>query len=296
MLTKVSVVPPPGAYWPTLEIPVSREDGSGVFAEKVDGLEPVKAEITTNSYNELDGDFFIGSRVPKRNIVLHLIMGDRAHTVSQIRQNLYGYFSPKMFIVLQLDFDDRDSVRIEGYVEDFSGDRFSQDPDAAVSIICPKPNFKDITERTVNGNSQVGTDPPAEDALNDGDRMVGFELWISNNSLVDFEGDIKIQRLIESSPGVYFSTQELRLNGVSLPSGLLHYVKVNTKKGEKSAKILVSDDTLVENLLGKMADDSTWPELWAAMNKFRVVTTGTTGWSGEHLTWSLTYFYEYGGV
>ena len=117
MLTNVAVVPPPGAFWSELDIPVLSDNSGGVFIEKVDGLEPVSAEITTNGYNEQDGEFFVGSRVPKRNVVLHLIMGNRDLTVSQVRRNLYGYFMPKMSVTLRLDFSDRDSVLIDGYVE-----------------------------------------------------------------------------------------------------------------------------------------------------------------------------------
>ena len=119
MLTMVSVVPPPGAFWSILQIPVLAPDSGGVFIEKVDGLEPVTAEITTNGYNELDGEFFVNSRVPKRNIVLHTILENRDISVAEGRRQLYGYFMPQMNVVLQFDFDDRDSVQIEGYVESF---------------------------------------------------------------------------------------------------------------------------------------------------------------------------------
>lgn len=299
MLTSVSVVPPPGAFWSSLDIPVLAPDPSnGVFVEKVDGLEPVNAEVTTNGYNLEDGEFYVGSRVPKRNIVLHLIMERNSNylSVAEVRRNLYGYFMPKMNVLLQLNFDDRDPVQIAGWVESFENDRWTNDPNVAVSIICPKPNFKAIDQQSVDGESVVGTDPWPYEALNDGDRMVGFELWITNDSAVDFDGDIKIQRLIEgSTPGEWFSTQEMYLDGVSLPSGLLRYVYVNTKQGEKVIQLKQGDD-VISSLMGKMTDGSSWPVLWNAMNRFRVITTDTTGWAGEHLNFSLKYFYEYGGV
>lgn len=299
MLAKVTVVPPPGAFWSPLEIPVLSLDGSGVFIDKVDGLEPVAAEIVTTAYNELDGDFYVGSRAPKRNIVLHAILGGPTISVSQVRQNLYGYFMPKMNVVLQFDFSDRDPVQIAGYVESFTGDRFSNDPNADISIICPKPNFKAVAPTIVNGISEVGTNPPLTDVLNTGDRMVGMQLRIVNNSGMDFQGDIKLDRKIESSPGVYFSTVQMYLEGVLLEDSASggHYMWVDTNLGQKVVDVRNgADDSRVRNLLGGMHDDSAWPILWAAMNKFRVVTTGTTGWGTNHLNWTLTFTYEYGGV
>lgn len=305
MLTTVSVVPPEGAFWPVLSIPVLAPDSSGVFIQNVKGLEPVTADITTNTYNELDGDFYVGSRVGERNIVLSLVMEPgRDSSVSDIRKNLYGYFTPQMNIVLQFDFTDRDPVKIEGYVESFEGDRFSQEPNADVSIICPKPNFQAIEPIQIYGQSYYGTDPPLTDVLNPGDRMVGFELHIANNTGdTDFDGTIHIERMIEGSiPGEYFSTQILYLDNfdgnISLPSDYLYYLYVNTKQGEKVAEIRNPDvnDEVVANLLQNMTDESGWPVLWSAMHKFRVVTTDTTGWTGKHLTWTLTFTPEWGGV
>lgn len=306
MLTAVSVVPPVGAFWPTLTIPIQQPNSDGVFGEKVDGLEPVTADISTNAYNELDGDFYVGSRTPKRNLVLHLIMEPgRDSTVSDIRRNLYGYFMPKMNITLQLDFNDRDSVLIDGYVESFEGDRWSQDPDAAISIICPKPNFRATEPTTVTGYSIYGDDPTVHDVLNTGDRMVGFEMGISNPSEdTTFNGSIHIERMIEgSTPGEYFSIQKLYLDNIDgsiyLPQGIFNSVYVNTKVGEKTAEIRgpssEGSETLT-NLLANMTEDSGWPVLWSAMHKVRVLTTDTTDWAGNALLWWLKFTPEWGAV
>lgn len=301
MLTQVSVVPPAGAYWSQLNIPVQSRDGSGIFIETVEGLEPVQAEISTNAYNELDGEFYIGSRVGKRNVVLHAILeATPTQSVSELRRKLYGYFMPKLPVTLEFIFTDHDPVRIDGYAEDYQGDRFTDDPTAQVSIICPMPNFYKTEKLTVTGNSEVGTDPPYTDVLNDGDQSVGMTLRINNDSGVDFTGDIHIERAIESSPGVIYSFHKLWLLDVSLPSALLNYVWVNSKQGQKVVEVRGPDindnDVRQQNLLGSRSDDSVWPQFYPATNKFRVVTTGTTGWSGNHLNWTLEIDDEFGGL
>lgn len=312
MLTAVSVVPPVGAFWPALTIPVQQPNADpGVFAEKIDGLEPVAAEISTNSYNQLDGDFYVGSRVPKRNIVLHLVMETgRDNSVSDIRRNLYGYFMPKMNITLQFDFTDRASVQIDGYVESWDSDRWSNDPDAAISIVCPKPNFRATSPTTVTGYSIYGDDPTVHDVLNIGDRMVGFEMGISNpiTNDTDFSGSIHIERMIEgSTPGEYFSIQKLYLDNtignIYLPQGIFRTVYVNTKQGEKTAEIRQdfedgAGEVMTDNLLGNMTEDSGWPVLWSAMHKVRVITTDTDGWADAAyaLQWWLKFTPEWGAI
>lgn len=300
MLTQVTVVPPAGAFWSPVTFPVLAPDSGGIFLEKVDGLEPVQADIVTNSYQELDGEFFVNSRVGKRNIVLHAILEPgRDQTVSDLRRKLYGYFMPKLPVTLQFDFTDRGSVLISGYAEDYQGDRFSQDPDAQVSIICPMPNFLAIDPVIVTGESEVGTDPPLTDVLNDGDQSVGMQLRIVNNMAIDFEGDIMIDRLIESSPGVYYSTQQLYLTDVIVnTSDMAYYLWVESNPGKKKIQLLDggNNDAMITNYLGKMTDDSAWPMFYPAVNKFRVVTTGTTGWAGNYLDWTLTVVPQFGGL
>lgn len=298
MLTLVTVVPPPGAYWTSFEMPVLAPDSAGIFVEKVDGLEPVAANISTNAYNELDGEFYVGANVGKRNIVLHLILEPgRDQTVSALRRKLYGYFMPKLPVTLQFDFTDQDPVIISGYAEDFQGDRWSNDPDAQISILCPMPNFTLATSSIFTGQSEVGTDPPLTDVLNDGDESIGAQLRIVNDSGMDFVGDIHIERFIESSPGVYYSTQLLWVENVTVPdSATGKYMWVDTRQGLKKIQIRNPDDSLDTNLMGKRTEDSSWPQFYPATNKFRVVTTGTTGWGTNHLNWILTLDKQFGAL
>lgn len=299
MLTMVTVVPPAGAYWPALQIPVQMSDGSGRFISKIDGLEPVQATISTTAYNSLDGEFYVGSQVPKRNIVLTVqteLSG--AESIAQVRRDLYRYFMPQNSMLLQFDSDDRDPVQAYGYVESFSGDRFSQDPEITISILCPNPNFLAATPIIVNGQSKVGTDPAPESIINPGDRNVGVTISLINNQDVAFEGDIKIHRMVESSPGVYFSEQELYLNDVSINAYMYDesHMWVDTRVGSKKVEIQNQQNERTKNLLGSMREDSVWPVFYPAPNLFRVVTTDTEGWSGHYLDWQLTFVPAFGGI
>src|SRR5207237_9846021 len=142
------------------------------------------------------------------NIVLHMVLeSGRDQSVSDLRRKLYGYFMPKLPVTLQFDFTDRDSVNISGYAEDYQGDRFSQDPNAQVSIICPMPNFQAIAPVVVSGVSSYAAEPPWYNVLNAGDQAIGMQLRIVNDSAdeLDFNGSLIIERTIESPPGEFYN-------------------------------------------------------------------------------------------
>jgi hypothetical protein len=292
VLKTVSVVPPPGAYWPPVQIPIMARDGSGIFCEGIDGLNPVAAEIDTTPYNFLDGEYDNGSRVGKRNIVLHLVMEPNpGGTLAQMRRGLYGYFMPQTPVTLQFDSDDQLSVQIDGKVESFDNDRFSNDPTVTISIVCPMPNFR-ATNQGMAG-AIAGLDPDLTDVVYSGDRIVGFTLraWMASGGGV--QSDFHVERKIESStPGVYFSTQIFKASGISIPGYNAGYVWLDTRPGSKTFEIRNEDDTTQTNLLGWMDDDSVWPVLYVADNKMRVVTSVAT----PNLNWALNFNDQYGGI
>jgi hypothetical protein len=62
-------------------------------------------------------------------------------TVASLRRVLYRYLMPEAWTKLRFFSDDMPTVDIEGYVESFDPNMFTQDPEIQVSIICPKPDF-----------------------------------------------------------------------------------------------------------------------------------------------------------
>ena len=111
----------------------------------VTGLSPVTSNIITTSVANYSGEKYITSRQQKRNIVLTIYVNE---PVEANRINLYKYIKSDDFIRIYFKNSSRD-VYIDGYVESFELDHFSQNQTAQVSIICPQPNFISKSENKV---------------------------------------------------------------------------------------------------------------------------------------------------
>lgn len=126
------------------------QDESNYQVYEIDGLNPPEAQINTSSMAGVDGSKFNSAVLQERNIVLYIkIRGD----VEANRLKLYQYFRTKEYCKLYYKNGSR-NVYIEGYVESFPVSPFSNNEVAQISILCPNPYFKDLTE-IVNDISKV---------------------------------------------------------------------------------------------------------------------------------------------
>ena len=108
----------------------------------ITGLNPPNAQINTTTIVGLDGAVFNSSKLETRNLVLTIkINGD----VETNRLLLYSYFKTKDKCTFYYSNNSRD-VSIEGYVESVECDLFSNNELAQISIICPYPYFKALTQ------------------------------------------------------------------------------------------------------------------------------------------------------
>ncbi len=198
MLTDVVVVSPPGAFWPDLVMKIYPGPTDPLIIHDIKGLEPVAADVNTHAYGGGDGEFYAGSHIGKRNIVITFGLNDYAgsDSVAAARRALYFYFMPKSFkSKLRFVFDNRSSVEIEGYTESTEGDRFVQDPEMQVSFICPKPHFWALPVRQVSGKSnEANSLVPYE-----GSAAGGFVLELLGGN-DGYYGDVFIESKVPSEP------------------------------------------------------------------------------------------------
>ena len=129
-------------------LPVAEYDGSKPYLVKdADGLDPVKANVSTTGYANQDGGFYQSAKTEMRNIVLTL--GYRpditsGKSIQTIRREMYGIFDPKALVNLRFIDSDEAPVEIDGYVESHETSIFSRDPEVQISILCPDPYFRAI--------------------------------------------------------------------------------------------------------------------------------------------------------
>ena len=109
---------------------------------------PPKATINRSKVALADGTRFNSSTVGERNPLLTIYL---RQDVARARQNLYRYITTGAYIKLYYQADGLD-VCIDGHVETAEVDPWTQTENMQVSIICPQPYWKDVTESTVNAS------------------------------------------------------------------------------------------------------------------------------------------------
>lgn len=255
---------------------------------KIEGLNPPQVTINSSVNTTTDGSSINSARLENRNIVIYTtIDGD----VETNRINLYKYFPVKKSIKLYFKNNSRD-VYIEGTVELIECDQFTNKEVAQISIICPKPYFKDI-ENLVTSFGDVSSmfEFPFSIA------KTGIEIsGITTNqrrSIIN-TGDIETGVIIKLfstgtvvNPVIYdvLKRTQLKLNFTMLASDT---IVINTNVGEKSIELI--RDGVTYNAMGYMAQDSTWFIMEAGDNVFTY--DADSGNSYLQLTFTTSILYS----
>lgn len=253
-----------------------------VHIRNITGLEPVKAEITTVPSGTSRGETFQGASTPKRNIVLTLGLSPdwSTQTMSSLRQLLYAYFMTEQWCKLRFISDEIPTTDIEGYVESFEPNMFSQDPEVQISIINPRPDFIEIDASILTGVVDDGTDEYVIEYLGTVD--AGLELRVDRSvALPAYSGPVTIT--IKNSAGVQAITVDP--------------VTINTEKSYKMSSVQGSKRVQNESLLGDGAvtnllkvKSGVWPMLEPGENLISVAAEEP----GQ--VWTLAFFNRFGGL
>lgn len=128
---------------------------NGYVIKDIEGLDPVAAQIVSASFANTDGEQFQSSRRGKRNLIVKLDLRYEyaGLSVGQLRAGLYGYFMPKMEVLLRFKDDLIGVVEIRGTVESFTAPLFAKEPEATISILCFDSDFKDPTPDLITGTT-----------------------------------------------------------------------------------------------------------------------------------------------
>jgi len=264
------------------------ESSDPLQIRNIDGLGPVKADIASTPFATGRGAFHQGDSTGVRNIVLTVGLNpDWAdQSVAALRQMLYAYFMPEKWTRLSFFSDELSQVDIDGVVESFEPNIFSQDPEIQVSILCHRPDFIDPNEKLVTGivpNSLVDG-APIQTVINyEGTAPTGFELRVK----LVHPKPIYLGRLIvvNQGPTIYetFEMDEITLD-------VAHYFMLTTIKTARRVEEIYPADNWRGNLLANMKGGSKWPELKPGENTFSV------GAEQSGLKYELRYYNRFGGL
>jgi hypothetical protein len=252
-----------------------------VVIRNVDGLGPVKSDITTTPSGVSRGETFQGSATGKRNIVLTLGLNPdwSTQTMSSLRQLLYAYLMPEQWCKIRINSDELPTTDIEGYVESFEPNMFSQDPEIQVSIINPKPDFIEIDATIFKGTVDDGSNQHVIDY--GGTISAGFEVRVDRTvDLVSYSGPVTIK--VENSSGI----QTITVNPVTVNT--IQSFKMSSVQGKKRVQAETILDGSITNLLKNKS--GVWPELQPGENLISV----SADQPGQ--TWTLAFFTRFGGM
>lgn len=233
---------------------------------KIDGLTPPRATVNSSVNTTTDGSSINSVRLESRNIVIYMVIGG---DVEANRINLYKYFPVKKTVALYFSNDSRD-IYIEGTVEVIECDLFTNKQVAQISIICPKPYFKDVGNLITSFSDVTGSfEFPFSISANG----IEFSMNTANirQSIINV-GDVETGAVIELfangtvvNPIIYDVMKQtyLKLNFTMLATDK---IVINTNVGEKSIELIRNG--VKTNALGYMDRSSTWFVLESGDNVF----------------------------
>lgn len=281
MLTKLEVL---GLRSLVPTLPLTEDGDAGndpIQVLGVNGLGPVKANITTAPFGAYDGEALSGMSVPKRNIVLTIgLHPDWAvQTIEELRQLLYNYFMPKLLVQLRFHSTNFPVVKIEGYVESMEPNIFVKSPTVEVSIICPAPDFIALEAATITGITDDGSDPTELEYI--GSVSTGMMLKVTKAVGTPGEDTIQINLGGEYAPLTFLARGNITDD---------IYWEMNTQPGNKYVRSVSQSLGTITNYLNDISYDASWPMLYPGLNRLSVITPVV----GQN--WELSYFTRFGGL
>ncbi len=239
--------------------------GNKDFALRATGFNSLTANINTTKSANADGTRKNSANLNERNIVLYLTLYP---PIELNRNKLYKFFNPKSDVRLFYKNELRD-VYIDGVVETFECETFTEKEVAQISIICNDPYFKSAKDTICEFTNiqPLFKFPFAIPAAG-----IPFSESERETTKTINHGDVESGVIIEFyaltsqilQPAFYnLTTQKYIKLLVDMEQGDL--IRINTNRGEKS--ITLTRDGITSNIINSMESGSKWFNLIAGENR-----------------------------
>jgi hypothetical protein len=272
MVYKIEIRNTQGA---TLVLPLG-DYSNGYLVKPIDGLDPVRANIVSSSFANMDGEQHQTSRREARDILMKLgLKMGAAGSVSSLRARLMKFFMPKSQVKLTFFRDDEPNVDIYAIVESFKCPQFVKEPEATLSLRCHQPDFFVPTPYVIEGTTV--SDSTEHVIEYDGSVETGIEFRLN------------IDRPI-SQFTIFQRSSEETLNRMLFAEPLIagDVLTISTVSGNKHATLTRAGSD--SSLLFGVAPDSSWINLFPGPNYIRVYTEGAA------IPYTITYTSKVGGL
>lgn len=190
----------------TLEMELAHPEKTGLCIYNVEGIGGGKANINTSESATGDGSWYNSARADARNIVVYMkLLAD----VEENRHKMYQYFPLKTQIRLLFTTDKR-SLYIDGYVESNETPIFSSEEFSTISVICPDPNFYNISApyTLFSGTVPLFEFPFFDDSVPDPDAPPAIPPFNSN-----YISNFDLVHPFNTSNEAYFTASGETING-----------------------------------------------------------------------------------
>lgn len=290
----------------SLTLELASPEKSGLAIKSIEGLGPSKSVVNITELVTSDISIFNSSRISSRDIVINLLYMDEP-SVEDNRLKTYKFFPIKEKIKLSFLTDNRE-VYCYGYVESNKPSIFSKQSGCAITIKCPDPFFYAAGDTAVEDNfigiTNLFSFPFFNDSLTKNTIEMG-EIPSYPEQILYFDGEYSTGIIIRMycsnmvvDPVIYnidtgerisINTDKITaLTGSPLSIG--DTILINTKKGEKSVKLIRGGDEI--NIIACLRSFDTWFTLKKGENKF----TYSAKQGGESLNISYEYSTAYEGI
>ena len=275
MLTKVEVRTDQGAL---LTLPL-QDVSQGLIVESIEGLDPVKANIVSSSFAQLDGEQYQSARREKRNLIINLALEPdyAVGSMQGLRNLLYQFFMTKQRVRLRFFSVGQPTVDIEGRVETFDAPKFMKDPTAKISVLCFDPDFFTPDLVILPGNT-VSTSTETTH-IYPGSVETGFVFKLMPNRDVS-EFTIYHRPADDSLRSLEFQSPTPMISGDVL--------SISTQSGNKYASLTRAG--IATSILYGISPQSNWINLFPGPNKLRVYAEGAA------VPYSIEYTTKFGGL
>lgn len=272
MLTMVTVDGPRG----TLYLPLT-DASQGYVVKDIQGLDPVKATLSSSTLATMDGAIFQNARREPRNITMTIGLESDyvSNTVADLRTNLYAYLMTKGIVTFSLYKDPGEPfAKTVAIVEDVNNNMFTTDPEINVSLMCYDPDLYAPSETVLQSTSDPDGD--LTQLYYPGTSETGITLDITVPSI---SGEV---RIVNTRPDTV--QQMLRVAGNFVVGDQL---TIDTNPGTK--RVGIKRSGIAISGLYLLDKTSSWISLQEGTNQFQVY------YNGAPTPYTVRYIVKYGG-
>jgi hypothetical protein len=255
-----------------------QDSSAGYVVKDIEGLNPVKATLTSSTLAQVDGAQFQNARRDPRNITISVgIEPDYVtNTVQSLRDALYSYFTTKAIVDLGFYLDDVLYVVTSGQVESCENSMFSADPQVDISVLCYDPDFYVPEMSTLSSETVPNTNANMVDYEGTTDTGVIFTLNVDR--------DLSSFTLYNIAPDG--ENQQFTVSNATFMDG--DVVTVNTVPGFRG--LTLTRAGVISSVLYWADPFPGWITLKKGINQFRCYALGAG------VSYDLTYTAKIGGI